>query len=439
MAQKTALPLPPGDLGAPILGKTVSFLRDSEFAKKRHQSYGPIFKTRLFGKPTVFIKGAEANRFVLTNENKYFSVTWPPSTKALLGPLALALQTGGHHQQRRKLLSQAFKPRALDGYIETMEAITQEYLRDWEQQKTLTWYPQLRNYTLDIACKLFVGIDRGSQSQLGNLFETWVQGLFSLPLRLPGTKFYRAWQSRRQLLVELENIIQQRPQQEDWGNDALGLLLQAEDENGDRLSMAELKDQILLLLFAGHETLTSSLASFCSLMAQHPGIFAKARAEQEQFPASEPLTLDKLKQMTYLEQVLQEVLRLIPPVGGGFREVLQECHFHGYRIPQGWNVLYEIDQTHQDLRVYPQPERFDPNRFHGSEKGKQFSYVPFGGGVRECLGKEFARLEMKIFATHLLRNYQWELLDEKALEIVSTPTPRPRDGLRVNFHRLDAS
>ncbi|MEB3336635.1 MAG: cytochrome P450 [Leptolyngbyaceae bacterium] len=437
----SSLPLPPGQTGLPVLGETLDFFRDPKFAQKRHEQYGDVFRTQLLGKPTVFLRGPEANRFVLSRENEYFVVSWPPSTKALLGPLSLALQTGAAHQGRRKLLSQAFLPRSLSGYIPAMLEITHTYLKRWADLGELTWYPELRNYTLDIACKLFVGLDQGSQTQLGHLFETWCQGLFSLPLSLPWTTFGRAQHSRKLLLEELERIIRDRQQQSDLTEDALGLLIQARDEEGQGLSLEELKDQVLLLLFAGHETLTSAITSFCLVTAQNPEVTAALRVEQQQMATAEPLTLEQLRQMTYLDQVLQEVLRLIPPVGGGFRKVLQTCEFGGYQIPQGWRALYQIGPTHQDPAWYPQPERFDPTRFASepSSDRPKYAYVPFGGGIRECIGKEFARLEMKLFATSLLRNYQWQLLPDQNLEFLTIPVPRPRDGLRVKFCPISAS
>src|SRR4028118_371155 len=139
--QKSHMALPPGSLGLPVVGDTLNFLQDSQFAKKRYQQYGPIFKSSIFGQPTVFMRGQEANLFVLTNENQNFVATFPPSMKALLGPLSLALQTGANHQNRRKLLFQAFGPRALVGYIGAMEDITKRYLEKWEKMETLNWYP----------------------------------------------------------------------------------------------------------------------------------------------------------------------------------------------------------------------------------------------------------------------------------------------------------
>ncbi|MEG4075825.1 cytochrome P450 [Microcoleus sp. Pol14C2] len=427
--------LPPGSFGLPLIGDTINFLQDSQFAKKRHQQYGPLFKTSLFGQPTVFMRGQEANLFVLSNDNRYFVVTWPPSTRALLGSLSLALQTGANHQNRRKLLYQAFQPRALAGYIGGIEDITQRYLEKWEKMETLTWYPELRNYTFDVAAKLLVGIDNGSETALGHNFETWGNGLFSIPLDVPWTQFGKAKKCRKLLLAELENIIRDRQQGTASGNDALSLLISARDDEGNSLSLDELKDQVLLLLFAGHETLTSAIASFCLLLAQHPDVMAKVRTEQQQFPATEPLTLEQLKQMTYLEQVLQEVLRLVPPVGGIFRTVINACEFGGYEIPKGWTVLSQINQTHQDSQLYPEPDRFDPDRFNSERSAKPFSYVPFGGGLRECLGKEFARLEMKLFAAKIVREFEWELLPDQDLHLIAVPTPHPRDGLRVKFRR----
>ncbi|MEK0181651.1 cytochrome P450 [Microcoleus anatoxicus] len=427
--------LPPGSFGLPLMGDTLNFLRDSQFAKKRHQQYGNIFKTSIFGQPTVFMCGQEANLFVLSHENQYFVVSWPPSTKALLGPLSLALQTGADHQNRRKLLYQAFQPRALAGYTEAMEDITERYLERWAKMSEFAWYPELRNYTFDVACKLLVGIDSGSEMPLGHYFETWCKGLFSIPLDVPWTVFGKAKNSRKLMLAELEKIIRDRQQGIPGGNDALGLLISARDDEGNSLSVEELKDQVLLLLFAGHETLTSAIASFCLLVAQHPDVTAKVRAEQQQFPPTEPLTLEQLKQMTYLEQVLREVLRLVPPVGGGFRTVINACEFGGYEIPKGWSVLYQINQTHQDATVYPEPDRFNPDRFNSERSAKPFSYVPFGGGLRECLGKEFARLEMKLFAARMIRECEWELLPNQDLNLIRVPTPHPRDGLRVKFQR----
>ncbi len=435
---KPSLPLPPGSFGLPIIGETIAFLRDADFIEKRVKKYGSLFKTSIFGRPTIILVGAEANRFILTND-KYFAIAWPQSTKILLGPLSLAVQEGSQHQSRRKLLSYAFQPKALAGYLPSIERITLEYLQKWEKQRKLTWYPQLRDYTFDVASSLLVSADSSSDANVSQLFKDWCDGLFTIPLPLPWTKFGRALHCRKELLKHIEKIVLHRQAAQSPGQDALGLLLQARDDEGNGLSLAELKDQVLLLLFAGHETVTSALGTLCLSLAQHPEVLVKARAEVLQIASDGCLTPENLRQMTYLEMVLKEVLRLVAPVGGGFRKVVKTCEFNGYSIPEGWAALYQIADTHEDSSIYTNPEQFDPERFspeRAEDKQKSFGYLPFGGGMRECLGKAFAQLVMKVFAAHLVRDYTWELLPNQSLELIRVPTPHPRDGLQVNFRRF---
>lgn len=431
----TDLPLPPGDKGLPFIGETISFFTDGEFNSKKIEKYGKVYQTNIFGNPTVSMVGAEANNFLFRNENKYVVSTWPKSTRILLGDLSLAVKNGEFHKSRRQLLYQAFQPRALASYIPTMETITQQYIDRWLQEQELTWYPELRDYTFDIASELFVSTDGGSQSLLGKLFETFSGGLFSIPVNLPWTAFGKALRCRKELLKYIEEIVVKRQQAEDPGEDALGLMIKAEDEEGNKLTTAELKDQVLLLLFAGHETLTSAVASFCLLTAQHPEVMAKLREEQTKFKDA-AITLDNLKEMTYLDMVIKEVMRIIPPVGGGFRKAIETFEFNGYQIPEGWTVQYQIAQTHKDSDIYTESDKFDPERFSPArqeDKQASFAYIPFGGGLRECIGKEFARLEMKIFAAKLLQQCQWELLPNQNLELVTVPTPHPKDNLKVKI------
>jgi retinoid hydroxylase len=432
--------IPPGSLGLPVIGETIAFFTERDFAIKRHERYGSVFKTNILGATTVLLQGAEGNLFILGNESNYFEVTWPSSVKKLLGASSLSLQTGHQHVSRRKILAQAFQPRALSSYAEAMNVISDHYLDRWAKQGTMTWYPELRDYTLDIACKLLVGLDNGSKADLGYHYEIWVAGLFSVPVNLPWTAFGKALRSREKLLTEIEKLILVRQQHPtpSQNQDALDLMLSARDDDGEGLPLEELKDQVLTLLFAGHETLTSSLASLCLLLTQHPEVLKRARQEQKEL-GDQSLTFEALKQMPYLDQILKEVLRVIPPVGGGFRTVLQDCEYGGFKIQKGWQLLYQINATHQDPSVYPDPKQFDPDRFDKSkaeDKQKPFAYAPFGGGVRECIGKEFARLEIKIFAARLLREYQWELLPDQNLEMVVIPTPKPKDGLKVKFRKL---
>jgi cytochrome P450 len=144
--------------------------------------------------------------------------------------------------------------------------------------------------------------------------------------------------------------------------------------------------------------------------------------------------------MPYLEQILNEVERLHPPVAGGFRGVVKPFEFKGYQVPAGWLAQYSILQTQRSPEVYTNPEQFDPDRFSPERqeaKQKPFSLIGFGGGPRICLGIAFAKLEMKIVMAYLLRSYEWELLPNQNLEPNVIPTRRPKDGLKVKFRRRE--
>jgi cytochrome P450 len=423
------LPLPPGKTGLPVIGETLQLLFDPKFAEKRYKRYGNIFKTRLLGRPAVFMIGSEAAEFVLSSHMDHFSWQdgWPESFKLLLGR-SLFLQEGDEHRRNRRLMMPAFHGPALSRYVAMMEHITQAYLSQWEQQQEFVWYDEFKQLTFAIASQIFLGTPPGEDTvRLSRLFTTLTNGLFGLGMR-------RAIAARNQLLDHLTAVIQQR--QQNPTDDALSLLIQAQDEEGNRLSLEEMRAQAMLLLFAGHETTTAMLTWICLELARHPDVLQRAREEQRQLAAHGALNLEQISKMPYLDQVLNEIERLHPPIAGGFRGVIKPFEFNGFHVPAGWLLQYSILLTHQQANVYPQPDRFDPDRFSPERqeaKQKPFSLIGFGGGPRICLGMAFAKLEMKLVIAHLLRSYAWELLPNQRLEPVLVPTRRPKDGLKVRF------
>jgi retinoid hydroxylase len=459
------LPLPPGRLGLPWIGETLSFLRDPNFALKRQQQYGSLFKSRIIGQPTVFFCGPEANAFVLSSHADCFSWRggWPDTFKTLLGE-SLFLQEGAEHRRNRRLLMPAFHGKALEGYFSTMVALSERYLADWEKKRQFTWFPELKKFTFEVASVLLVGTAIGDapaqqapaqQAQIEQLsawFTDLTNGLFSLPVRWGPTPYARALVGRDRLLTYIQQEITQRrallqsshpaERATDLPTDVLTLLLQTEDEDGNRLSEAEIKVQTLLMLFAGHETTTSMLTSLVMALAQHPDVLAKARAEQQSvmMNAANELSLTQIQQMPYLDQILKEVERQYPPIGGGFRKVIKAFDFNGYHVPAGWLALYRIDAAHKDERCYSHPTVFDPDRFspeRAEQKKFDYSLVGFGGGPRVCLGMAFAKLEMKVLAALLLRRYDWQLDLDQDLTMQPIPSLRPADGLKVAFRPLN--
>ncbi|MFN5981092.1 MAG: cytochrome P450, partial [Pseudanabaena sp.] len=314
-------------------------------------------------------------------------------------------------------------------------------LAKWIEKEEFTWFNEFKKLTFEIASQLLIGSNAGDEAeveQLSKLFTTLTNGLFAIaPFKLPFTTLGKALKARDRLSEHLTKVVTERQQHPT--HDVLSMLIQAQDEDGSRFNLEELKAQAMLMLFAGHETTTSMLTWFCLELGRHPEVLERARQEQFALAETGKLNLEQLGQMPYLEQILQELERLHPPVGGGFRGVVKPFEFNGYYVPKGWLVLYSIIVTHKQSDIYPNPKQFDPDRFsldRQEHKQKPFSLIGFGGGSRICIGIAFAKLEMKIIAAHLLRDYRWDILPDQNLEPFPIPTLRPKDGLKVKFSRL---
>jgi cytochrome P450 len=433
--------LPPGRSGLPLIGETFAFLQSSgPFVLERAARFGPVFRTHLFGKPTAVLVGAEANRFILTDgmANLTWKDGWPPTFGALLGE-ALFLQDGETHRYKRNLLMPAFHSEALAGYTKVMHERLEANLSRWEELGQFAWHKEFRRLTFEVASILFLGSGLGpASSELTQLMDEWTAGLFAAPIRLPFTTFGKALRARDRLLAYVELAVRHR--MENPTRDALGLLVASRDEAGNQLTIEELRSQALFLVAAGHDTTTSMLTSTAQLLALHPEVRERARAEQDALAIDGPLDLNHLRQMTYLEQVMREVERIHPPAGFGFRGVVEPFEFGGYEIPKGWQVVFSIEATHLDPQHFPEPERFNPDRWAGStraepEQRNSFQLVGFGGGPRICIGMAVAKTQLKIIFSHLLRGYDWELEAGQDLSVKMLPSRCPRSGLLVRFRR----
>jgi len=274
-------------------------------------------------------------------------------------------------------------------------------------------------------------------AQCFELFHTFTRGLFAPPAwRLPWLPYGKAWSAGQALRRMLLRIV--REHRADSSATILGLMIGARDEHGAGFSDEELIDELLVLLWAGHDTITSLLTWLCYELARHPQIEQAARAEQSHVLGDRALAPSDLRQMPLLDRILREAERLHPPAPGGFRGVVEEFEYGGYRIPAGWTVMYSSVFTHHMPELWDAPERFDPDRFAAPrEEGKRpFALVGFGGGPRVCVGLAFAQMQMRIVMSYLLRALRFELLPDQDCSVVAVPTPMPRDGLRVRVHAI---
>jgi len=227
------------------------------------------------------------------------------------------------------------------------------------------------------------------------------------------------------------------------GEDILSLLLDASDEDGNTLSDLQIRDEVMTLLFAGHDTTTSTISFMFYELARHPAIARRLRDEQDELlrrdpdgsaaPTAEQLTSGEL---TELEMVLDETLRKYPPAWVGPRRAIESFEFAGHTVPARAFVNYCSWASHHLPDVFPDPEAFRPERFTPEAKAAlpKGAYVPFGGGSRTCIGMRFGQLEVRTIATLLLSRFSLSLPDDFELQIRQMPTISPKDGLPMHVH-----
>ncbi len=433
------LPLPPGASGLPWIGETIAWVRDPlRFAQERYARYGPVWRTHLMGRPCVALLGPEANRFILSTHMHLFSsrLGWGEPITSLIGD-GLSLIDGAQHRRHRRMIQPALHGAMLNRYFDVMQDVTRRHLDAWTQQERLKLFDGFKHLSFEIAARLMLGARNPDEiDRFARVFHVFTAGLFAPPAwKIPWTPYGRAWRSGRALRRALAAIITDR-RARPRNDDILGMLLDAEDEQGARFTDEELIDELLVLLWAGHDTVTSLLTWTILELLRHPGLYARAREEQQRLIGDGDLALSHLKAMPFLERVLREAERMHPPAPGGFRGVLESFEYGGYRVPAGWTVMYSSVFTHHMPEIWRDPARFDPDRFAPPRnEGRPFALVGFGGGPRVCIGLAFAQMQMRIVISHILRYLRLDLVPEQSFQPLAVPTKMPKDGLLVRMRR----
>ncbi|XP_060197039.1 beta-amyrin 28-monooxygenase-like [Lycium barbarum] len=440
--------LPPGSYGWPVIGETLEFLRlnrdgtPEKFVTDRMDKYkSQVFKTSVMGEKMVVLCGPAANKFLFGNENKLVTVCWPSSVRQLLGK-SLTNSRGDEAKLLRKMLYYFVSPDAFSKlYIKTMELSTQKHIKNhWQGKKELRIFPTVKLHIFELACRLFMSLeDINRISKLFNLFNIFLKGVISIALNFPGTTFYHAKRATNTIRKELLFIVKQRREaieqklSDSPPQDLLSHLLLFPDENGKFMSELEVVDNILMMIFAGHDTTTVTITLVMKYLAELPHVYENVLQEQKEIASSkggrEYLNWDDIQKMKYTWDVVSEVLRLTSPIVGSYKEVLVDFNYEGYSIPKGWKIYWNAPATHMDPKLFQNTKDFDTSRFEGAGP-TPFSYIPFGGGPRMCLGKEFARLEILVYIHNVVKDFRWKLLipNEK---IEYDPMPTPIEGLPV--------
>jgi cytochrome P450 len=421
---------PPGEL-AFSMRRTREFEREPlPLLLRLYDAYGPVFSIRLIYAPVVFALGPAANHYITVSGASNFR--WRDGGMGDLIPLlgdGLLTTDGDYHRRARQIMLPAFHREQVVAATDTMIDETARAIEAWRPGTRLDLYSWTRHLALRIALRALFGFnpDRSTHdADLAEVFENvlgyWGREYTMQMLRGPGSPWRRMLRARALLDRVIFEEIERRRSSGERGSDILSLLLDAEDEDGSRLSVRELRDQVMTLLFAGHDTTTSTVTFLFYELARKPDEIAPLLAEQD--GDGRPR----------LDMAVDETLRMYPPAWIGPRRSIDPFELHGVSVPGGVLVNYCSWASHHLPDVFPQPWQFRPARFAPGEREKlpKGAYVPFGGGSRTCIGMRFGLLEVKAIASMVLSRFTLELAEPmRPLSIRQMPTLSPRGGLPV--------
>jgi cytochrome P450 len=438
------VPFPPGE-HAPSLRRTRRFAVDPlSVLLESYERYGPVFTLRIFHGRVVFMLGPEANHFMTVSHADHF--TWRDGHMGDLIPLlgdGLLTIDGDLHRFSRKVMLPAFARQRVASTLDAMEPEIERAVGSWRDGQRLDLYAFTRRLALRIAMRALFGLDpdgpvarrADAATQFEHALGFWAKDYFLQVMRGPGSPWNRMLAARRALDVVVYDEIARRRSSGERGNDVLSLLLDATDEDGRHLSDGQIRDQVMTLMFAGHDTTTSSISFLFHELSHHPRELQLLLAERDAVLGDRDATFDELMggALPRLDLVLDETLRLYPAAWIGPRRSVRAFELGGVGVPAGVPVNYSSWASHHLPDVWGDAESFRPDRFGPEQRGAipRGAYVPFGAGSRICIGMRFGQLEIKAIVSRILRDFTLEVPADFKLRIRQMPTISPRDGLPV--------
>jgi retinoid hydroxylase len=404
------------------------------------QELGPVFRRRVTDGPyagldAVYMVGPEANRFVLHSHREHFSHDkgWTPVIGDLMGRGLLNMDDP-EHARHRKLWNPAFTSAYMETYLPLIQQVIAEHTARWVARDEVDLYQEAREITFDVAARALAGIQPGPEvERLQKLFYALIVGDGMRPNQSYEEYWQQALRTRDELTRMLLALIAERRAMpaEERPHDVLGLIVHARDERGEALSDEQVLGHLNILLVAGHETTTVLGAWTLYLLATLPEQRQRVEAELDALleGSAGPLSVEAARTMKLLDNLIRETGRLHPPVFSVPRGVVQDVEFAGYTLPEGTIVRLALAAGHRLPNVFANPDVFDPDRLappREEDKRTPYSLVTFGGGPRLCIGINFANIEVKALAAHVLRSYHLEpVSDEPPIQIGFTATIIP--------------
>ena len=433
----------PGDGGLPLIGYSLDIAQGRMLADlSRYEKYGPVSWLRAFGMKIVSVGGPDAAGEVLQNRDRAFANG--PGWSFFIGPFfqrGLMLLDFDEHHLHRRIMQEAFTSARLRGYLAAMNQSLDASLGNWHSGDRFRVYPALKQATLDVATRTFMGGELGSEAdRMNQAFVDCVRaGTALIRYPVPGLRWWRGLDGRRVLEEYLRPQVaaKRSSSASAAGEDMFSALCHARSEEGERFSDDDIVNHMIFLLMAAHDTTTITMTAMSYYLAKHPDWQERCREESLALDKAQ-IDFEDLERLASLDMVARESMRLITPVPAVARRTVKDTEVLGYRIPKDTHVSVSLYAGHHLEEFWPDPERFDPERFSPSrqeDKVHRNAWMPFGNGVHKCIGLHFGMMQIKAAMHQMLLRYRWDVPDGYTMPIDWVSLPRPKDGLPVHLTR----
>lgn len=436
--------LPPGPQSRFLVGNALELARDwMGFLSHCARQYGDAVFLRFFGAPICLLTHPEYIEYVLVTNQGNFMKSRDYRVLARVMGEGLLTAEGDVWRRQRKLVQPAFQHENIIGYGKTMVECAVRMMDGWNDGEARNIHAEMTHLTLEIVTRALFGasvLDRAADVAKGLQWMmeefTWHANLsFVLPDFLPLPISFRLRRGIRLLDEVFYSIIRERRSSPGSSNDLLGTLLSMRHSDGRPVSDSELRDEMMTLLLAGHETTAVALSWTWYLLALHPEIEARLHNELDEVLHGRDPALADIPKLRYTDAVIKESMRLYPPAWGIGRKALADFDVGNFCLPAGTNIFMMQWITHRDARFFPEPELFKPERWQNesTQPGNlpRFAYFPFGGGPRKCIGASFATMEAVLLLAAIANRFRLRLAPDARVEILPSLTLRPRYGIKA--------
>jgi cytochrome P450 len=442
--QKSQASRPPGPKGTPIMGVMREFNRDQlGFIERCAREYGDVVWMRFLYVPSIFLYHPDDVEYVLVTNPKNFikSMSLRSNFFQRLVGNGLLTSQGEEWKRQRRLSQPAFHRERVASYGDTMVAYTNRLTAKWQEGETRDIHRDMMRLTLEIVVQCLFSADVSHDvDEVGATLKELVKPFASqatvkwiLNNRLPTPAHLRFHRLAKKIDNVVYRIIAERRASGKDEGDLLSMLLAARDEDGSQMSDRQLRDEVMTLLLAGHETTALTLAWAWYLLGTHPEAERKFHAELDEVLGDRAPTTADLPRLKFTEQIAKESMRLYPPAYGLGREAIDDCEIGGYRVPAGTQVFMFQWATQRDRRFYDEPLSFRPERWTEDfiEQLPKYAYFPFGGGPRACIGVSFAMMEIILCLATIGQKFRLEIDRDHPVSIFPAMSLRPKDGIKV--------